>query len=88
MAKGKTSTDPNKPKRVRKSSQKYFVARITGSSEPVIVVAKTQKAALDSILSLKAGTPDDLISAGREGWRVIDTDAVKYGQSDLTETQS
>ena len=75
MAKGKTAADPNKPKRQRKAAQKYFVARVTGTLEPVIIVAKTQKAALDAILSLKPGTPDDLICAGRDSWHVITTDA-------------
>jgi len=81
-AKAKTTPDPNKPKRARKSSSKYFVARFTGEMEPVIIVAKTQKAALDAILSLKPGTPDDLISAGRDAWRVINTE-VSASQTDL-----
>lgn len=69
----KKTVDPNKPKKARQATAKYFVARITGDPAPTVVIAKTQSAALDAILSLKAGTPADLVKCGQENWRVIDT---------------
>jgi hypothetical protein len=76
----------NSSKRVRKTALKYFVAKQYGIKDPVMVVAKTKKIALDIMLALSEATPADLVNAGRKGYAVIDT-TVPAEQTPLLDTK-
>ena len=67
------STSTAAPKKARKLRRAgYFLATLTGESEPVLIVAKNLKAAQAAIVSIKAASPADLIDAGKREYRVID----------------
>jgi hypothetical protein len=38
----------------------------------LLVLAKTQKAALEHVCKVSLATNEDLISAGRENWSIVD----------------
>ena len=61
------------PKKTRVRQAKYFVATLRGSSQPVLVVAKSHKAAQTAMLTLAPATPADLVSAGKNSYAVVDT---------------
>ncbi len=72
----KTTTEPGTTaatpaKRTRATKPQYYSVTI-GTNEPVIVVAKTQKAALAAIVRISVAGAADLIDAGKSGRAVID----------------
>lgn len=72
-----TASPPtDKPKRARNRKLQYYLATIRGNSLPTLIIAKSQKEALAAVLTLKAATPGDLLSAGRLEYDVINTSVV------------
>jgi hypothetical protein len=67
MAKPATT---DKPKRTRQP--KYFIARLTGVEDDILVVAKTQESAFDALVQLRPATPKDILQAGRDELKIID----------------
>jgi hypothetical protein len=75
MAKSSSAADSAAPKRTRKTEPRHYKVTVSGvgAEFPVLLVlAKTQKAALEHVCSIALATNDDLISAGRENWSVVD----------------
>jgi hypothetical protein len=72
MAKNSTSSTSTTPKKTRVRKPAYFVATLE-SGDSFIVVAKTQKDALNAVVTIKPATPQDLLKAGKEETRFIDT---------------
>lgn len=60
-------------KKTRARKAKYFVAHIDGASDPVIVIAKNLKTALNAVITIREAVAADLIAAGKQEHRVIDT---------------
>ena len=84
---GKKTTDSNSatttPKKTRAPRKpQYFLARLTGESDPVVIVAATLKKAQAAIVSVKPASAADLISAGANGYRTIDTTAKETAVKD------
>jgi hypothetical protein len=87
MAKKATSTDPNatpkKPRKARKPN--YYLAQVEGSDDPVVIVAKNHKNALSAVVSIRDATASDLILAGKQSYRVIDTTVVTSFNVNITD---
>ena len=62
-----------KPARKSRIRQPHYYRVVIGGNEPVIVIAKTQRAALEAIITITPADPSDLIEAGKAGRTVIDT---------------
>jgi len=73
MAKSSTVPTSTSSKKSRVRRAHAYVAKLSGEEAPVIILAATQKAALAAIITLSAATQADLIKAGAEGYRIIDT---------------
>lgn len=69
--------------RIRKPS--YYMAMLFGDTEPIIVVAANHKTAFKALLDFRGALSTDLIAAGKNGWKVIDT-TVPSNQTTLTGT--
>ena len=77
MAKSSTqsSTSPTSTtKKTRTRHAQSYLATIA-DADPVIVIAHSHKAALQAVITLKPATPAQLMAAGKDGYRVIDTTA-------------
>jgi hypothetical protein len=72
MAKPTSAPTATPSKRHRSRTPTPYIATIVGA-EPIIVVAHTQRAALDAVLTIRPATHSELMTAGKEGYRVIDT---------------
>ena len=67
-----TLTTQPKPRKKRTSVAKHFIATIHGRPDPVLVIALTQRAAMEKIATIRAASPTDLLNAGKHGWAEID----------------
>jgi hypothetical protein len=66
---------PGAAKRTRKTEPRHYKVTVSGvgAEFPVLLVlAKTQKAALDYVCRVSLATNEDLIAAGREEWSIVD----------------
>jgi len=70
-----TPTTTDKPKKQRARAARHYIASVRGDT-PVLIVARTQKAALDSLVTIALAKPADLLAAGKNGYAVIDTTAI------------
>jgi hypothetical protein len=73
----KSSTSPSSSGSAKKSRQRKpasFIARIEGD-DPIIVVAHSYKDALKAVITLTPASAADLMAAGRNSYKVIDTTA-------------
>ena len=86
MAKSKT-TDAGTPaaKKTRTRRPQAFIGRVTGSDNPVIIIAGSHKAALAALVKFGPAQQQDLIDAGKNDWTVIDATAVKSNVTNITE---
>jgi hypothetical protein len=80
-AKSNASDTSKKARKARTTQPQSFVAVFHGESVPTLIIAKTQKSALDAAVTLRAATAQDLLQAGRENWAVIDTTAEKPAEA-------
>jgi len=69
------------PRKTRNRKPAYYLASLNGAADPVIVVAHTHKDALAAVVTLKSATPQDLVDAGRNAYKFIDTTAPKQAES-------
>jgi len=62
-----------KTRKARATSPRHYLVILHGSDGPMLVLAKTQAAALDAVCKIGAASDSDLIAAGKSGWVIVDT---------------
>jgi len=65
------SADPKPTRKTRTMIDKPYIATVHGLKLPVVVIAKTQDAALKAVVTIRPATFADMKQAGRDNYTEI-----------------
>jgi hypothetical protein len=89
MAKQKTAntTDASTPAKTRNRKAQYYLAHVSGEADPVVVIARNFKSAINAVVTITPATAADLMQAGKSGFRVVDTTDASFSPGTVESAQ-